>query len=74
MFDSIERHTVIAVWVAALVALAGVGALSGLSITVGASMLWLVACAVPPAVTLMVWRGAPPPTVAEILYSIDRRD
>ena len=68
MFESIERHTAIGVWIAALVAIAGVGALSGVSITVGASMLWLVACVVPPAVTLMVWRGAPPPTVAEILH------
>jgi hypothetical protein len=45
-----------------------------IAVTVGASMLWLAACVVPPAVTLMVWRGAPPPTVAEISYSVDRRD
>jgi hypothetical protein len=74
MFESIERHTAIAIWIAALVAIAGVGAWSGVSITVGASMLWLAACVVPPAVTLVVWRGAPPPTVAEILYSVDRPD
>jgi hypothetical protein len=74
MFESIERQTAIAVWLAALVTIAGIGALSGVSITVGASMLWLAACVVPPAVTLMVWRGAPPPTVAEILHSVDRRD
>jgi hypothetical protein len=23
---------------------------------------------------LMVWRGAPPPTMAEILHEVDRRD
>jgi hypothetical protein len=74
MFESIERHTAIAVWIAAFVAMAGIGALSGVSITLGGSILWLVACVVPPCVTLMVWRGAPPPTVAEILCSIDRRD
>jgi hypothetical protein len=73
MFQSIRRHTAVGVWIAALVAIAGVGALSGVSITVGASLLWLVACVVPPAVTLMVWNGAPPPTVAEILHSVDRR-
>jgi len=25
-------------------------------------------------VMLMMWRGAPPPTVAEILHAVDRRD
>ncbi|HEY3243920.1 MAG TPA: hypothetical protein VGM03_11270 [Phycisphaerae bacterium] len=45
-----------------------------MSITIGISAFWLVACVVPPAVMLMVWRGAPPPTVAEILHAVDRRD
>jgi hypothetical protein len=35
------------------------------------ALLW-VACFVPPAIMLMVWRGAPPPTVAERLYAVDR--
>jgi hypothetical protein len=74
MFQSDERYTVIGVWIAALVAVAVVGALSGISITVGASVLWLAACVVPPAVTLIVWQGAPPPTVAEILHTVHRRD
>jgi hypothetical protein len=74
MINPIERHTVIAVWVAAFVAVAGAGALSGAAITPAAGMLWLVACFVPPAVTLMIWRGAPPPTVAEILYAVHRHD
>jgi hypothetical protein len=73
MFQSLERQTAIGLWIAVLAAIAGLGALSGVSITVGASMLWLAACVVPPVVTLMVWRGAPPPTVAEILHAVDRR-
>ncbi|MEP7309431.1 MAG: hypothetical protein ABJA98_28330 [Acidobacteriota bacterium] len=73
MFESIERHTAIGAWIAALVAIAVVGALSGVSITMGAGMIWLVACVVPSAVTLAVWRGAPPPTVAEILHTVNRR-
>jgi hypothetical protein len=72
--ESINRRPVIGVWFAVLVAMAGAGALSGVSITIGISALWFVACVVPPAVTLMVWRGAPPPTVAEILHAVDRRD
>jgi hypothetical protein len=27
---------------------------------------------VPPAIMLMVWRGVPPPTVAERLYAVER--
>jgi hypothetical protein len=56
-------------WVAVLVALAATAALSGVSITVGISALWFAACVVLPAVMLMVWRGAPPPTMAEILHA-----
>ena len=74
MFGSINRRTVISVWLVVLVAAAGVAALSGVSITFSISALWFVACVVPPVVMLMVWRGAPPPTVAEILHAVDRRD
>jgi hypothetical protein len=74
IFQSIERQAAIGVWIGALVAMAGIGALSGVPITVGAATLWLAACIVPPAVTLMVWHGAPPPTVAEILYTVDQRN
>ena len=38
------------------------------------SLLWLAVVAVPTAVLAMVWRGAPPPTVAEILHTAERRD
>ena len=73
MFESLEKNTAIAAWIAALVAIAAAGALSGASITLGAGIIWLVACVVPSAVTLAVWRGAPPPTVAEVLHTVDRR-
>lgn len=74
MSRSVNRRTVIGVWLAVLLAVAGAGALSGASITIGTSALWFVTCVVPPAVMLMMWRGAPPPTVAEILHAVDRRD
>jgi hypothetical protein len=63
----------IGVWLAVLLVVGGVGALSGVSITMGTSALWFVACVVPPAVMLAVWRGAPPPTVAEVLHGVDRK-
>ena len=37
------------------------------------SPLWFFAAIVPPAVMFLVWRGAPPPTIAEVIYAVDRR-
>jgi hypothetical protein len=74
MFRSAKRRTVIGVWLAVLVAVAGAGALSGVSTTIGSIALWFVACVVPTVIMLMVWLGAPSPTVAEILHAVDRRD
>ena len=74
MFSSITRGTVVGLWLAALVVLAAVGILAGVAITLDNGALWLLACLAPPSVMLMVWRGAPPPTVAEILHAAHRRD
>jgi hypothetical protein len=74
MSRSINRRTFIDVWLAVLVAVAGAGGLLGVSISVGTIALWFVACVVPPAAMLMIWRGAPPPTIAEVLHAVDRRD
>ncbi|MBI1873167.1 MAG: hypothetical protein HYS05_04655 [Acidobacteria bacterium] len=71
---SLTRGTVIGAWFVVLAAVAIAGAFSGVSITLATGALWLVACVVPAAVVLIVWRGAPPPTVAEILHTVDRRD
>ncbi len=72
MSSSRKRGLAIGVWFAALAAVAVGGALGGLSITMGTGALLLAACLVPPAIMLMVWRGAPPQTVAEVLHSVDR--
>ena len=74
MFRSSNFAIAIGVWLTTLVAVAVIGALAGASITLGNSALWFLAGIVPPAVMLMVWRGAPPATVAEILHTVDRRD
>jgi F0F1-type ATP synthase assembly protein I len=74
MLKALSTRTLVIAWVALLIAVAGTAAVSGVSITAGISALWLAACVVPPAVMLMVWRGAPPPTTAEILHAVDRRD
>jgi hypothetical protein len=72
MSKSPSRGTIIGVWFTVLAVVAGAGAVGGVSITMGTRALLLVACLVPPAILLMVWRGAPPPTVAERLHAVDR--
>ncbi len=72
MFRSINRQTLVGVWVTLLVTAAAAALLFGVPVTLDNSALWFAACLLPPAVMLMVWRGAPEPTVAEILYAVDR--
>jgi hypothetical protein len=72
MSNAPNRGTISGVWFAVLAAVAGAGAVGGVSIPMGTRALLLVACLVPPAIMLMVRRGAPPPTVAELLHAVDR--
>ena len=73
MFQSITRPIVIGIWFAILLLAAAVAEVVGLPMTAAASSLWVAACVVPPAILLMVWRGAPPQTVAEVLHSVDHQ-
>ena len=73
MPGSMNHRAIIRVWFGVLAAVAGAGALSGRSITFGTGALWLFACVAPPAVMLLVWRGAPPPTVAQVPDTADRQ-
>ncbi len=73
MPGSMNRRAIIGVWFGVLAAVAGAGALSGGSITFSTGALWLFAGVAPPAVMLLVWRGAPPLTVAQVPYTVDRQ-
>ena len=68
------RRTVVGVWVVALAAAASVAAFWGVSVSPGNVVLLLALGLVPPAVMLLVWRGAPPATVAEVLHATERRN
>jgi hypothetical protein len=74
MFTRITPRTLVALWAALLVAIAVTAVAFGVVVDVSVAALWAAACVVPPAVLLMVWRGAPPPTIAEVLYAVDRKD
>jgi hypothetical protein len=70
MFISL-RSRLAGIWVFSVVVLAACSVVLGLSLTASTALLWLVACVVPPGVMLMVWPGAPPLTVAQLLHSVE---
>ena len=55
----------------AMAVLAACGVVLGLDVTLSSGILMLATSLVPPAVLLLVWRGAPPFTIAELLHSVD---
>ena len=72
MLKDISRGRLAGMWAAAVIVTAAYSVVWGIPLTLDNGALWLVACFVPPAVMLLVWRGAPPITVAELLYSVNR--
>src|SRR5258705_4513803 len=72
MLNNISRWRLIGMWFAAVAVVFACSVIAGAPMTTGAAELWLVGCLVPPVVTLLVWRGAPPETVAELLYAVNR--
>jgi hypothetical protein len=69
MLKDMSRTKLIAGWCVAVIAIAALSVVAGAAITASNAELLLVACLVPPAVMLLMWRGAPPRTVAEVLYA-----
>jgi hypothetical protein len=73
MFRSMKRRITIGGWFTLLVAAAGIGLLSGSPIGIRSVAFWFLICSVPSAVMLMVWGGAPPLTVAEVIYAAEQK-
>ena len=73
MWTPKDRTTAIAAWAGIVATVAACSVVLGASFTMNSGVLLLLACVVPPAVMLMMWRGAPAPTVAEMLHADDRR-
>jgi hypothetical protein len=65
------RTWLVGVWVATAAVVGAGSVVLGAGITLGNAALWLVFCLAPPAVMLLVWRGPPPATVAELLHAVD---
>jgi hypothetical protein len=72
MLNGISRARLIGAWFAAVIVMLACSVVGGMALTLNIGELWLAACLVPPAVMLLVWRGARPVTVAELLYAVNR--
>ena len=71
MLKNISRLRLIGAWCALVLVIAAGGVVMGVPMTL-ATIGWLLAIGlIPPVVMLFVWRGAPPPTVAELLHSVN---
>jgi hypothetical protein len=71
MLKNISRARLLGVWCAAVIVLGAWSVGAGAALTLSNGELWLLTCLVPPAVMLLVWRGAPPRTVAELLHAVN---
>jgi len=71
MLQDLSRARLAGAWCAALLVIGAFSVAAGADATIRSIELWLVTCLVPPAVMLIAWRGAPPRTVAEVLYAVN---
>lgn len=73
MFNTMSRAQLVGAW-CATVALIGTASVAvGPAFSVATGALLLLAGLTPLAVVLLVWQGAPPVTVAELLHTVDSR-
>ncbi len=74
MLKNPSHGQMVAVWFIAI----GIATLASLAFgaaaTTGTWILLFLLSLLPPAISFMVWRGAPPATVAEVLYAAQRHD
>ena len=73
MLNGISRTRLIGFWFAAGAIMIASAVAMGVNIPINTAALLLTVCLAPPAVVLLVWRGAPPPTVGELLYSVNKQ-
>ena len=70
MLKGISRTRLVGFWFAAVAIIIAWVVATGVNIAISTAALLLAMSLVPPAIMLLVWRGAPPPTVGELLYSV----
>lgn len=73
MLKDMTRSGVIKIWFTAVALVAVAGIAFGATVGVGTGVILLALCLVPPAIVFLLWPGAKPPTVADVLHGVDGR-
>ena len=74
MWNTLTRNRAIGIWTAAVLTVLGIVVpLQIVPLSFANSLLLAIGLIVTPSVMVMVWGGAPPPTVAETLEAVNRR-
>ena len=71
---NLSRNQCAIAWPSFVLVLAAFARAVGAPMTATSAALVLVACSAPTAAILLIWRGPPPPTVAELLYAANTSD
>ena len=73
MLKDVTRNRLVGFWFAAIAVIVASVVAMGVNVGVSTTALLLTLSLVPPGIILALWRGAPPPTVGEILYAANTR-
>ena len=65
------RAQLVGWWFAAIIVLFAISVVEGAPTTMGVVELWMAAFLVPPAVMLLIWRGAATMTRAELIHAVN---
>jgi hypothetical protein len=68
----LSRAQWIGAWFATVAVVVACSVVVGVTLTLSSIVFLAAMSVVPPAIVLLVWRGAPPATAAEVLYAVDR--
>jgi len=70
MLNDLSLARLIGAWCLTVMTIGACSIVAGAAITISNGELLLAACLMPPAVMLLVWRGAPPISVPRLVYSV----
>ena len=73
MLKKLSRVRLVGFWFVAVAIVIACVVATGVNLAASTAALLLAMCLAPPAIMLLVWRGAPPPTIGELLYSVNKQ-
>jgi hypothetical protein len=73
MMKNLTRSRVIQIWFAAVLLIVVACVTFGVAMTMGTGAMLLVMSLVPPTVVVLLWPGAQPVTIGEVLRRSERR-